>query len=250
MHIQINEGVYDLVLRADVGSTRHFQWFLFRVSHTRAGAACCFRVVNMEKGASLLGSGMQPVLFSRKRFAQTGVCWTRQGSDVTYCQNTLAFLSDRTNTHASFNTASFTLVFEHDDDECFIAYHYPYSYSCMQAYLSAREGHPFLSRSLLCHTPAGLQCDLLRITGGGRSASSTLPHIIVSARVHPGESNASWVMHGACACLRTRACFIISEYVCFWQVFLTPYWVTHLVRQLSVQTQSFSWCPCLTQTVL
>ena len=48
-------------------------------------------------------------------------------------------------------------------------------------------------------TLAGNNCDLLTITSFGGDAES-LKHrrgVVVTGRVHPGESNASWMMKGA-----------------------------------------------------
>ena len=53
----------------------------------------------------------------------------------------------------------------------------------------------FVRRSVLCKTLGGLDCDVLTVT------NFDIPRrwkksIVVSARVHPGEANASWICHG------------------------------------------------------
>jgi len=65
----------------------------------------------------------------------------------------------------------------------------------------------FLSRSVLCHSILGNPLPLLTITDmdpkGGHSTGipwiplDTRPVVVLSARVHPGETNASWMMRGA-----------------------------------------------------
>ena len=47
-------------------------------------------------------------------------------------------------------------------------------------------------------TLAGNNCDLLTVTsfGGGPDSLKHRKGVVVTARVHPGESNASWMMKG------------------------------------------------------
>ena len=86
----------------------------------------------------------------------------------------------------------------------YLAMCYPYTYSDLQRYLAGLgpcDG-PYssvLRRSVLCTTLAGHRCDLLTITdfgAGGPEELAARPAVVVTARVHPGESNASWVMQG------------------------------------------------------
>ena len=59
------------------------------------------------------------------------------------------------------------LTFEHADDECFVAYHYPYPCSSLQSYLDARMDDPAVRnmclRTRLCTSIAGNPCDLLTV---------------------------------------------------------------------------------------
>jgi len=51
--------------------------------------------------------------------------------------------------------------------------------------------------SSFCQSRAGNACDLLTITDFRNStAAAQRPVVIISARVHPGETNASWMMRG------------------------------------------------------
>jgi hypothetical protein len=56
----------------------------------------------------------------------------------------------------------------------------------------------FLHRKLLCRSIAGNRCDMLTIFERSEHVSETTkrPSIIISGRVHPGEANASYVIHG------------------------------------------------------
>jgi hypothetical protein len=105
-----------------------------------------------------------------------------------------------------FSTLTFTVTFDCDNDECFLAYHYPYSYSCLRESLDRWHAQVaashILIRQPLCTTLAGNTCELLTITS--MNEEDTLAHpietrkyVVVTGRVHPGDTNASWVMHGA-----------------------------------------------------
>ncbi|CAM9972603.1 unnamed protein product, partial [Heterosigma akashiwo] len=67
----------------------------------------------------------------------------------------------------------------------------------------------FVHRAVLCRTLAGNECDVLTRTalaegaadpganaGNNAARKSRRPSIVVSARVHPGETPASWMMRG------------------------------------------------------
>ncbi len=46
---QVRDNEYDLVLNADLGATRHHQWFYFHVSNTRSQVKYRFNILNFEK---------------------------------------------------------------------------------------------------------------------------------------------------------------------------------------------------------
>ena len=55
-----------------------------------------------------------------------------------------------------------------------------------------------MQRKLLCRSIAGNRCDLLTITNPAVNIEELHSRVVVifTARVHPGESNASWIMQG------------------------------------------------------
>ena len=56
----------------------------------------------------------------------------------------------------------------------------------------------FFRRRLLCRTLSGNACDVLTVTAPIRNSEELARRriVVVSARVHPGETVASWMMHG------------------------------------------------------
>lgn len=55
----------------------------------------------------------------------------------------------------------------------------------------------YVSRNTLCRTLAGNRCDYLTITSRTNLDNlNTKKGVVISARVHPGESNSSWMMKG------------------------------------------------------
>lgn len=84
---------------------------------------------------------MQPLLFSEKEALQNNMPhWIRAGTDILYYKNRFArskqhYMGSKTRDHYreedsnTFMTASFTIEFPHEKDVCYLAYHYPYTYS-------------------------------------------------------------------------------------------------------------------------
>ena len=211
---------YDLLLQKDVYTSGNIQWFYFSAaappeSTNGTGAKYPLRVrfnlVNMQKSDSLYTVGMKPALLSMNRDAKG---WQHGGTDVCYFKNGLT--SVRGGTVAASDGADdkkpqkklkqyyslcFTYTFT-EPDTVFFAHSYPYTYSDLQAYLLSLQLDDrvalFTRRKLLCNTLAGNRCDVLTITARCSDAerSASKPAIVISARIHPGETNSSLAMHG------------------------------------------------------
>jgi len=193
--VQAYEFEYDLILNPDYNTKSHTQWYFFRVSNTRKGPEYRFNILNMVKPTSVYNEGMRPLRYSSIE-AKKGVGWVRCGDKIAYYQNGLR------RQKSTYYTLTFTVTFDHDCDEVYFSHCYPYTYTDLQLDLRALEKDPNMVRRLrrrkLCDTLAGNACDLITITSfcGDPAALKARRAVVITARVHPGESNASWVMKG------------------------------------------------------
>ena len=78
--------------------------------------------------------GMQPLLFSVKESIEGRPHWTRTGSEICYYKNHFTRSSQTTGgvRGKTYYTATFTIMFPHNNDVCYMAYHYPYTYTTLQ----------------------------------------------------------------------------------------------------------------------
>lgn len=207
--VQIRKYEYDLVLNSDINSNHYHQWFYFEVSGMRVGTTYRFNIINSEKSNSQFNYGMQVLMYSVQEAISGRPRWVRTGTDICYYKNHFARSSIAAGGQKgrSYYTMTFSTSFSHKDDVCYFAYHYPYTYSTLKMHLSKLEAlrtpQIYLRQDVLCETLGGNSCPLLTITAMPESNSNdhicqfrNRPLIFLSARVHPGETNASWVMKG------------------------------------------------------
>jgi len=205
---------YDLMIRSDLHTQSHHQWFYFAVANTHP-TGCqgredyVFNIVNLTKPASMFSHGMQPVVYSMEDGS-----WKRSGSNISYFANThfmkpLAPDSRKKKALGTFSTLSFTLSFEkRTDDRYLVAMCFPYTFSQLQQFLERECSNPAICRrTLLCKSISGLRCDELTITNFTSPASeiASRPAVIFTARVHPGEVVASYMMEGTVQFLLGRS---------------------------------------------
>ncbi|XP_032370964.1 cytosolic carboxypeptidase 1 isoform X3 [Etheostoma spectabile] len=207
--VQIRKYEYDLVLNSDINSNHYHQWFYFEVSGMRVGTTYRFNIINSEKSNSQFNYGMQVLMYSVQEAISGRPRWVRTGTDICYYKNHFARSSIAAGGQKgkSYYTMTFSTSFSHKDDVCYFAYHYPYTYSTLKMHLTKLEAlrtpQIYLRQDVLCKTLGGNSCPLLTITAMPESNSNdhicqfrNRPLIFLSARVHPGETNASWVMKG------------------------------------------------------
>ena len=187
---------YDLQLQVDRATSGHTQWFFFCVSNTSAGVQYRFNITNLAKPDSLYLRGQQPLFFSLAASQKEKEGWRRIGRDIRYFRN-----GRKRNGKALF-TLSFLVEFAHTKDKCLFAHCYPYTHTELQDYLGKMKRHPIgrecVSSDVLCTTLDGNECSVLTITSPSGTDEDKIQRkaVFLSARVHPGESNSSWIMKG------------------------------------------------------
>lgn len=200
---QMGEYVYDLELRHDFNSFNLLltQWYFFRVSNTRKNVEYTFNIVNLSKPDSSYSQGMKPLLYSEKNYKATCNGWFRGGYDIRYFQTPVKIKKISGNEVTTY-TLSFKVVFQYDNDIVYLSHCYPYTYSDLVAFLNT-ACNPVaykdrLKRTQLTRSIAGNVVDLLIITNLESSQDDIAERaaVILSSRVHPGESNASFIMEG------------------------------------------------------
>ncbi|XP_019115458.2 cytosolic carboxypeptidase 1 isoform X3 [Larimichthys crocea] len=221
--VQVRKYEYDLVLNADINSNHYHQWFYFEVSGMRVGTTYRFNIINCEKSNSQFNYGMQVLMYSVQEAISGRPCWVRTGTDICYYKNHFARSSIASGGQKgkSYYSLTFSTTFSHKDDVCYFAYHYPYTYSTLKMHLSKLEDlrtpQIYLRQDVLCETLGGNTCPLITITAMPESNSNdhicqfrNRPLIFLSARVHPGETNASWVMKGTLEFLMGSSLLAVS----------------------------------------
>lgn len=196
---KVNDGDYNLLLQNDVNTQGHTQWFFFRVSNTKKGHSVRYNMLNLAKPDSLFNHGMKPLIYSENKAKEENIGWFRDGYDIGYYANGIK--RENLKFYKSYYTLTFTYEFEYDNDTVYFAYCYPYTYSDCKRDLMAIERDPRKSKywfiRTLCKSLAGNNCDYLTVTNRTSDESQGKKRgIIITARVHPGETVGSWMMKG------------------------------------------------------
>ncbi|XP_060052597.1 cytosolic carboxypeptidase 3 isoform X2 [Erinaceus europaeus] len=193
--VKVAEYEYQLTVRPDLFTNKHTQWYYFQVTNTQAGVVYRFTINNFTKPASLYNRGMRPLFYSEKEAKCHNIGWLRIGDQIKYYRNN----PGQEGRH--YFSLTWTFQFPHNKDTCYFAHCYPYTYSNLQEYLSNINNDPVRSKfcniRVLCHTIARNMVYILTITTPLKNCDSrNRKAVILTARVHPGETNSSWIMKG------------------------------------------------------
>ena len=198
---KVTDFEYNLILQNDINSKGHTQWFYFQVQNTRRGMRVKFNLLNFIKPRSLYNEGMKVLIHSQKNFESKGQGWYRGGEDISYYQNHYR-REHMTNYQRCYYTFTYSHRFDYDNDTVLFAYSMPYTYSDLMEDLNVIEKKhlDYFTRNTLCRTIAGNKCEYVTITsrknGDPGEHKSKKKGVFLSARIHPGESNSSWMMKG------------------------------------------------------
>lgn len=193
--IQTGDYEYDLYLSPDYSTGNFTQWYFFRITNTRKNKTYTFNIKNYQKSDSLYNQGMLPLVYSRKEYEKYKRSWYRAGEKIVYYQNPNKKKGSILNYIMTFQI-SFP---KHDDDEIYMSHCYPYTYSDLKAFVNKKfNARDRVRKTSMCKTLAGNDSDMVIITNFTSEDEDIAERqaIILSARVHPGESNASFIMEG------------------------------------------------------
>ena len=223
----LSDSEYDLYMAVDTNTKGHTQWFSFSAENTTAGNTVKFNIVNFTKGSSLLRTGLRPCYLSLAEKKQTGAKWLRVETPVTYMRNNyerpgwrrsvpidteedddevvMKYQKGVVKKHYYY-TMSFEYTFRHTGDMVFFAFAVPYPYSRLQRFLQRKTkaysdseidpGLIIFKKEDLCPTVLGLPVYLVTITAGRNCglAIHKRKGVVITARVHPGETVGSFIM--------------------------------------------------------
>ena len=193
---------YDLYVSPDTNTRGHTQWFYFSVSHIRPGSTVKFNIVNLSKGNSLLAHGLRPV------FKVGNGGWRKVSGEVSFYRNgyersywnkavTVEEAGESEARRGWYYTLSFEHTFERGSDTVSFAFSIPYPLTRLVEFLeSLTSEFAVIHTETLCLSSLGLSLPLLTLTAPkshGRSLKHR-PAIVLSARIHPGETPSSFLL--------------------------------------------------------
>ena len=158
-----------LAIRPDVGE-EFFQWFNFRLSG-EVGEQYVLNIVNAGQASYLEG-------------------WENYQAVASYDREYWFRLP------TSYKDGKLTIVVELECDTIQIAYFAPYSYERHQDLLAALQTHPLVSLGHLGETLDKRDLTLIKIGNADSNSDVNKRNIWITARQHPGETMAEWLVEG------------------------------------------------------
>ena len=195
MAIKLTDNEYDLILRNDINANKYAQWFYFKIQiKFKEPKRIKFNIINCEKADSPYSKGSRILQYST-----TTNKWSRKSILNKYYKNSYSTFDDKNLYTLSF---SVNLGEENLNETVYFAYCYPYTYSYLQEYINKlvtqKNANKIMNHEVIATTLAGNNLDMILVTDflGEFDDIAGRPCIILTSRVHPGESNSSFVIHG------------------------------------------------------
>lgn len=193
---QTGPKTYEIHLIPDPTKYYSALWYFFKVESIPPGDYQ-FIIVGFFRDSHLHNMGVQPVALSM-RDAERGIGWKRCGDDMNFwCWKKTPPVEYA----LSFN---FTVK---QTDTMYFAYLYPYTYTDLRFWFSC---HNNITLSVIGKSHNGIDVPAVFWDGDAQKFTSTKavlsqplklgekqkPLIVIAARHHPGETNASFAMEG------------------------------------------------------
>ncbi|CAM4795136.1 unnamed protein product [Rotaria magnacalcarata] len=195
---RVGQFEYELILRPDLYTRRHTQWYYFRVQNMIANITYRFRIINLVKKTSLYNEGMQILLFSDVAGKKELRGWHRAGHHINYAEYKQRTYNPLLERDINYYELDFQLEFTHSGDTCYIAHCYPYTFTDLKDdldYLASIRPRDVFQRDILCESQAGNSCFIITVTDESVPISEK-KFVFITARIHPGETNSSYMMRG------------------------------------------------------
>lgn len=215
-----DESCYHLTLECDITENGPAQWFYFQISNTRKDTKYHFVIYGFNKKTNLFCNGSSVFWYSDKQYQTEGISWSRGGSSYYYGL-------ERSKGLRSY--VEFDIKFPYNNDTVYISYCLPYTYSELirniETWKSISKGS--MKVETLCYSYKKRPCPKLTITSprSGDGIRIKKKNIFLTARIHPGESNGSYVLHGLID-------FLLSNNGC--SRFLLDHFVFHIIPMLNI----------------
>ncbi|KAE9418681.1 hypothetical protein Angca_003198, partial [Angiostrongylus cantonensis] len=219
---QVGPSYYELILSPDINQQKeHYQWYYFEVSNIVNDIVYTFEILNCLKATSMYSKGMQPLMYSVRDALAGQPGWVRTGESICYYRNLYTpedccEIDENAVKKHDFYSIRFNVTFRNRGDVCYFAYHFPYTFSYLKTiisqFLSRVPGSLYYSNDIIGKSLGGNPVHLLTITAPCTTSEIAKKDcIFLCSRVHPGESNASWMMHGILETLLISSDPVVEE---------------------------------------
>ena len=233
--IKHNSNEYDLILRPETGCLRTYQWFYFmikvnekssNINKLRENPIIKLNIINLCKKSIILNNDTRILCYYNGQ-------WSRDTNDVYYYMNDIPYLIDNNSINNDINLSNnninellsinlnsnnsnqnnnnnilnfHTLTFTFDLSKIttnpkyiYFSYCYPYTFTQLNKFVfSLKNNKNTLRLNQIGQTLDGNPINMLVITNFNDSFEvlANKKAIIFTGRVHPGESNSSYVIQG------------------------------------------------------
>ncbi|KAK8864910.1 hypothetical protein M9Y10_010437 [Tritrichomonas musculus] len=211
---RLNPDTYHCILEYDHTLSGQCQWFYFQMSNIKvipnSNRKITFYISGFNKSNGVFSSGSKIFMYSEKMAKNKKTSWFRAGTNYAYgttlkkgtssnCKKDKdKKKSGKNKSKNKRSTLQFQITFPYDDDVVYFCYALPYTFTDLNRSIMRWIGNSplLIQRRTLCKTYGGKDCPLLTITANNSPSEVKKRCIFITARIHPGESNGSIVLHG------------------------------------------------------
>eukprot|EP00347_Sterkiella_histriomuscorum_P024496 403330908 len=189
--IRVGDKEYNIYMRPDSNTKGCFQWFNFVVKNVFKVKGVQFNIMNFKKKSVLYQTS--------EEYIKNKHPWIEGGYDIKIMRDDLYKYNyyDYYQYKKPFYTLSFKFDFEHQLNLTQFSLGIPYTYTDLQDFLRPlkHQNLQYLKIEKLCTQLSGIKVPVLTVTEP-QVNDSKKKLIIISARIHPGDHQSSYVMEG------------------------------------------------------